>query len=72
MVTNVAAINRLFAGGDGPARAVVLLNAAAAIMAAGLAPSLAEGLPLAVQAIDSGAAADRVARLIRLTREFAA
>jgi anthranilate phosphoribosyltransferase len=72
VATNVAAINRLFAGGDGPARAVVLLNAAAAIMAAGLAPSLAAGLSLARAAIDSGAAADRVARLVRLTREFAA
>jgi anthranilate phosphoribosyltransferase len=68
---NVAVINRLFAGGDGPARAVVLLNAAAAIMAAGLASSLHEALPLASRSLDSGAAAATVAHLARLTQEFA-
>jgi anthranilate phosphoribosyltransferase len=68
---NTALIHRLFDGGNGPARAVVLLNGAAAIMAAGLAPTLAEALPLATRSLDGGAAADKLARLARLTQEFA-
>jgi anthranilate phosphoribosyltransferase len=67
---NVAVVRRLFEGGNGPARAVVLLNAAAAIAAAGLAPSIQEALPLAAQSLDSGAAAEKVTALVRLTQEF--
>lgn len=68
---NVAIIRHLFSGGNGPARSVVLLNAAAAIMAAGLAPTLQAALPLATQALDSGAAAARLAALVRFTQEVA-
>jgi anthranilate phosphoribosyltransferase len=69
---NVAIIRQLFAGGNGPARAVVLLNAAAAITAAGLAPTLHEALPLAERSLDGGAAAATIDKLARLTQEFAA
>jgi anthranilate phosphoribosyltransferase len=69
---NVKIIRHLFAGGNGPARAVVLLNAAAAIAAAGLAPTLADALPLAERSLDSGAAGATIDRLARLTQEFAA
>ncbi len=44
----------------GPRRTMALLNAAAAIYVAGRAESLAEGLELAAQAVDSGAAADKL------------
>ncbi|MCC6627777.1 MAG: anthranilate phosphoribosyltransferase [Chloroflexi bacterium] len=69
---NVAVIRRLFTGGNGPARAVVLLNAAAAVRAAGLAPSLEAALPLAERSLDSGAAAATLERLITFTWEVAA
>ena len=67
---NVQTVRRLFDGGNGPIRAVVLLNAAAAIMAAGLAPSLPEALPLATHSLDSGAAADKLDRLATMTQEM--
>ena len=69
---NVQTVRRLFDGGNGPIRAVVLLNAAAAIMAAGLAPSLPDALPLATHSLDSGAAADKLDRLAALTQEMTA
>jgi anthranilate phosphoribosyltransferase len=69
---NVKVIRHLFDGGNGPARSVVLLNAAAAIAAAGLAPTLADALPLAERSLDSGAAGATIDRLARLTQEFAA
>ncbi len=67
---NVQMVRRLFDGGNGPIRAVVLLNAAAAIMAGGLVPSLREALPLATDSLDSGAAADKLDRLATLTQEM--
>jgi len=53
-------------GADGPARDIVALNAAAAIAAAGLADSLADGVPLAFESIDSGAAREK----LRLLQAF--
>lgn len=55
----------------GPARDVVALNAGAAIYAAGLADTLAEGVDKAGQAITSGEARRRLERLVALTRSFA-
>jgi anthranilate phosphoribosyltransferase len=49
----------------GAPRAVVLLNAAAAIVAGEKADTLDEGLKLAAQSIDSGAALDKLETLIR-------
>ncbi len=57
---NARAIRDVFAGGDGGHRAAVLLNAAGAIAAAGHAGDLREGLELAREAIDSGAASSRL------------
>jgi anthranilate phosphoribosyltransferase len=45
----------------------VLLNAAAALLVAGAASSLAEGAEIARESIDSGAARDRVARLAEVS-----
>ncbi len=51
---------------QGPRRDVVLLNTAAVLVASGHAPDLSGGVPLAAQAIDSGA----VKRLVDALRTF--
>ena len=61
---NAAAIRRVLDGEPGAHRDAVLLNAAGAIAAAGHAADLAEGLAIAREAVDSGAAADRLDRLV--------
>jgi anthranilate phosphoribosyltransferase len=66
---NAAAIREIFAGSDGGRRSAVLLNAAGAIAAAGHAEDLREGLELARRTIDSGAATERLERLIVFSRE---
>jgi len=53
---NVQITLSVLAGEKGPAREIVLLNAAAAIVAGGKAASLSEGISLAAKSIDSGAA----------------
>jgi anthranilate phosphoribosyltransferase len=53
---------------QGAPRAVVLLNAAAAIVAGEKAETLDDGLRLARLAVDSGAAADKLKVLIEATR----
>jgi anthranilate phosphoribosyltransferase len=50
---------------------VVLLNGGAAILAAGRAEDLGEGVDRAREAIDSGAAADVLGRLVERTGELA-
>jgi len=53
---------------DDPYRAVVLANAAAALVAAGKAQDFHGGVELAAKSIDSGAAQERLARLIAFSR----
>ena len=65
---NAAAIRAVFAGEDGGRRNAILLNAAGAIAAGGHADDLREGLELALEAVDSGAAATRLDALIAFTR----
>jgi len=64
---NAAAIRDVFAGATGGRRSAILLNAAGAIAAAGHAEDLREGLELAREAVDSGAAAERLDRLVAFT-----
>jgi anthranilate phosphoribosyltransferase len=52
---NAAILRSIFAGERGPRRDVVLLNAAAVLVVAGLAGDLAAGLGLAAETIDRGA-----------------
>ena len=54
-------------GRKGPRRDIVLLNAAPAIVACGRAKSLQEGLLLANQSIDSGAAFEKLEALMEVT-----
>jgi anthranilate phosphoribosyltransferase len=61
---NAAAIRDVFAGGNGGRRDAILLNAAGAIAAGGHAEDLREGLELARNAVESGAAAERLEALI--------
>jgi anthranilate phosphoribosyltransferase len=66
---NAQAILDVFAGEDGGKRNAILLNAAGAIAAAGHAADLREGLELAREAVDSGAASERLDLLVAFTRE---
>jgi anthranilate phosphoribosyltransferase len=60
---NAVLVEAVLAGETGPRRDVVLLNAAAAFMAAGRVTGLREGIDLAAATIDSGAATAKLARL---------
>ena len=55
-------------GEKGGRRSAVLLNSAAAIAASGVCETLRDGVRLAEQAIDSGAAAARLERFVQATR----
>lgn len=66
-VGNAAAIRTLLAGGAGPFRDIVLLNAAAALIVGGKAKTLPEGVDLATRSIDGGAAGAALERLIAIT-----
>jgi anthranilate phosphoribosyltransferase len=64
-----AAIARaVLAGERGPARDIVLLNAAAALLVAEVAPDLAAGLRRAAESLDSGAARGRLEALVAASR----
>jgi anthranilate phosphoribosyltransferase len=65
---NAAAIRAVFAGEPGGRRDAVLLNAASALVAAEQVDDLLDGLALAAEAIDSGAAGDRLERLVAFSR----
>ena len=67
---NAATIRGILAGEVRDAkRDAVLLNAAGGIAAAGDAADLAEGLERAREAVDSGAAAERLEALVAFSRE---
>jgi anthranilate phosphoribosyltransferase len=64
---NAAVTRSVLAGDPGPQRDLVLLNAAAALYVGGLAADLEAGVAKAAEAIDSGAAANVLERLIAAT-----
>jgi anthranilate phosphoribosyltransferase len=64
---NAAAIRRVLAGEQGPFRDIVVLNAGAALVVAGLAENLEAGVAKAAAAIDSGAARAALERLIEVS-----
>jgi anthranilate phosphoribosyltransferase len=68
VATNAALLYDVITGLPGARRDIVLLNAAAALVAAGLAGDLKEGVVMGAEAIDSGQAAATLARL----RDFGA
>jgi len=65
---NAAMIEAVLRGERGPRRDVVLMNAAAAIVAAGAAVSLKDGFRAAADAIDSGRAHQKLEQLRELSR----
>jgi anthranilate phosphoribosyltransferase len=64
---NAAALRALLDGARTPYRDIVLLNAAAAFIVADRAASLADGVDLAAQAIDSGAARETLRKLVEVS-----
>ena len=69
---NASALRSVLTGTDGGHRSAVILNAAGGIAAAGHAENLREGIVRAREAIDSGAAAERLERLVAFSQEEAA
>ena len=64
-VQNAAIIRDVLAGRPGAPRDVVLFNAGAALMVAGRTDSVADGIRLAADAIDSGAVRATLDRMVR-------
>ena len=64
---NATIIRDVLAGKRSPRRDVVLLNAAAALVAAGKVDHLTDALPLASKSINSGAAAEKLQALVEFT-----
>jgi anthranilate phosphoribosyltransferase len=60
---NAAILERIFDGEPGPKRDIVLLNAAAALVVAGVAGDFREGVARGAEAIDSGAVRETVNKL---------
>ena len=69
--TNADVARRVLDGEAGAFRDIVLLNAAAGVVAAGLADDLAEGLEAATAAVDEGRAAAVLERLVTVSNEQA-
>jgi anthranilate phosphoribosyltransferase len=67
---NAAIIREVLSGKKSPRRDVVVLNAAAALVAGGRVDHLKEGVALAAQSIDSGAAARKLESLVNLTKSL--
>ncbi len=66
---NAEIIRALFAGEKGPKRDILLLNSAAALVTAGKAADLKEGLVIAAESIDSGAALKKLNQLANITKK---
>ncbi len=64
---SAAVIGEVLAGKAGPARDIVAINAAAAIVVSGRAADLAAGLVMAAESIDNGAAAKTLQALIAIS-----
>ncbi len=68
---NAAIMRALLAGEKGPIRDIVLLNSGAALIVGAKAESLAEGIALAGEAIDTGAARGALDKLVAISNEGA-
>ncbi len=66
---NAALVREVLEAKPGPRRDVVLVNAAAALVAAGRAENFTRGVELARQSLDSGGAAARLAALAEFSRQ---
>jgi anthranilate phosphoribosyltransferase len=68
---NAEIIRAIFGGERGAKRDIVLMNAAAALVAGAHAHDLKDGVEVAARSIDSGAARDKLERLIDFSRKLA-
>jgi anthranilate phosphoribosyltransferase len=66
---SVAMVQGVLAGEYGPARDIVVLNAAAGLLVVGYSDNPRDAAGLAAESIDSGAAANLLQRLVRLSHE---
>lgn len=66
---NAAIVREVLSGKKSARRDVVLLNGAAALVAAGRVDHLADGILLAAKSVDSGAAAEKLAALASFTKQ---
>jgi anthranilate phosphoribosyltransferase len=64
---NAEVLRSVLGGAQGTERSLTVMNAGAAIYAAGTAPDLQSGARKAEEAIDSGAAADVLERFVERT-----
>jgi anthranilate phosphoribosyltransferase len=67
--TNAVIMTDVLNGKKGACRNVVVLNAGAALFAAGKARDIGAGIKLAEQSIDSGAAKEKLDALVKFTRD---
>jgi anthranilate phosphoribosyltransferase len=68
---NVAIVRGILAGEQGPRRDAAVVNASVGIVAAGLAEGFVAGVEAAQESIDSGAAAQVLARVVERSRALA-
>ena len=61
----------IFKGEKGPRRDIVLLNSGCGIYIGGKADSIAEGIKIAAEMIDSGRALEMVGKMVETTRKYA-
>ena len=66
---NAVTIRDIFAGKSGAQRDIVVVNAAAALVAANVAPNFLDGARLATKALNSGAAREKLAALVAFTHQ---
>jgi len=66
---NAAITKNILAGERGARRNVILINSAAALVTAGKASDIRDGIKMAEAAIDSGAAAEKLSALAEFTHE---
>jgi anthranilate phosphoribosyltransferase len=71
-VTNAAIVHRVLDGERGPHRDIVVLNAAAGLVVAGVVDDLAGGVERAAVVIDDGRARDVLDALVRVSQEASA
>lgn len=68
-LSNAEIVKDILAGVDGAKRRIVLLNAAFALVAAGKAVDVRDGIKIAAETIDSGRAAKQLEKLVAFTNE---
>ncbi|MCP4353419.1 MAG: anthranilate phosphoribosyltransferase [Desulfobacterales bacterium] len=66
---NAEITKKILSGEKGPRRDVILLNASAALVAAGKAENFQEGIGLAESSVDEGKAFEKLESLVRFTQE---